>query len=152
MTNAPKPICVLDASTAAGWLIGSQATLYKISVLNALRVQSAVALVPSLWHLEIANLISIRFKRGLLPSDSVKALSLFAESLPVVTEDFELTNHARAKNWRITSVADLAIQQSLTSYDAVYLAMAMRTGLALATTDEALMKAAQRCGVQVFQP
>jgi predicted nucleic acid-binding protein len=152
MSRTSQPLCVLDASIAAGWLIGSQATPYKTSVLNALIARSAVALVPSLWHLEIANLISIRFKRGLVPLDSAQELSLFAENLPVVTDDFEMTSHARAKNWRISAVFDLAAKQGLTSYDAIYLQTAVRTGLPLATADEALVQAAKRSGVQIFQP
>ncbi len=152
MSRTSKPLCVLDASVAAGWLIVSQATSYKTSVLDALIVRSTVALVPSLWHLEIANLISIRFKRGLVPLDSAQELSLFAENLPVVTEDFEISHAARAKNWRISTVFDLAAKQVLTSYDALYLQLAVRTGLPLATADEALTQAAEKCGVPIYQP
>jgi predicted nucleic acid-binding protein len=152
MAQTTNTLCVVDASVTAGWLVEAQATPYKTSVLNTLYRYKGAGLVPSLWHLEVANLIAIRFKRGLASLDVSEKLSLYAENLPVVTDDFEMTNATRAKNWRISRVFDLAAKQDLTSYDAIYLQTAIRSGLPLATTDEALMQAAKRCGVQIFQP
>jgi predicted nucleic acid-binding protein len=47
-------------------------------------------------------------------------------------------------------VSDLAVEHSLSVYDAAYLELALRTGLALASRDAGLNKAAQRCGIQVL--
>ncbi len=47
-------------------------------------------------------------------------------------------------------ITALARAQQLSTYDAVYLFLAMRHGLPLATTDAALRQAAARCGVGLF--
>ena len=44
----------------------------------------------------------------------------------------------------------LAFQQGLTFYDALYLELAMRRELRLATLDNGLARAARRAGVEVF--
>lgn len=41
------------------------------------------------------------------------------------------------------------MEQKLSAYDAVYLDLAMRTGLPLATKDEDLIKAAKRVGAVI---
>ena len=46
--------------------------------------------------------------------------------------------------------AALARQYGLTIYDAAYLEIAMRRGASLATTDNALAKAAKAAGVPIF--
>ena len=50
--------------------------------------------------------------------------------------------------WRSTVLA-LALTEALTFYDAVYLELAIRSGLALATSDRALRQAAVRRGLIV---
>jgi predicted nucleic acid-binding protein len=46
----------------------------------------------------------------------------------------------------------LASRHQLTSYDAVYLNLALTSGLPLATRDKALARAATDCGVGVWAP
>ncbi|NOY65323.1 MAG: type II toxin-antitoxin system VapC family toxin [Nitrospirae bacterium] len=47
-------------------------------------------------------------------------------------------------------ILELARKERLSSYDASYLALAMRHGLPLATKDKELRKSAKRCGVEIF--
>ena len=49
----------------------------------------------------------------------------------------------------LRDVRILAVEQKLSAYDAVYLDLAMRTGLPLATKDEDLIKAAKRVGAVI---
>ncbi len=44
----------------------------------------------------------------------------------------------------------LALKHGLTNYDAAYLALSLRLGLPLATTDADLLRAAAAAGVQVL--
>ena len=44
----------------------------------------------------------------------------------------------------------LARRYKISAYDAAYLELALRTGLALATLDEKLLKAARKAGVKRF--
>ncbi len=46
----------------------------------------------------------------------------------------------------------LAVEYRLTGYDAVYLQLAIRTGLPLASLDKDLNKAALRAGVELVKP
>ncbi len=49
-------------------------------------------------------------------------------------------------------VVDLARAQNLSAYDAAYLELALRRGLALATLDDRLKDAAVAAGVDLFDP
>ena len=50
----------------------------------------------------------------------------------------------------LAATLQLARRHKLSAYDAAYLELALRTGLALATLDEKLSKAARRAGVKRF--
>ncbi len=95
------------------------------------------AAAPALLELEVGNGLrsSVR-RRRLSIVDRDAALADFAR-LPIV-RDTEATIE------RIVAVSD---QFDLTVYDAAYLELAMRTGSTLATFDDALRNAANRCGV-----
>lgn len=144
------PQFVLDASVAAGWIVPGQGTDYKKSVLDALGKVSA--LVPALWHLEMANLLARRLQSKRLQEFEILELASFLSNLAIQTEDFDNTRQERMRGFRIGQIAIDASHWSLTSYDAHYLQLAIRSGLPLATTDEALIAAAQRMGVKIFQP
>ncbi len=48
-------------------------------------------------------------------------------------------------------VVDLASAHALTAYDAAYIAVALKRGLSLATSDESMMRAAEKTGVAIFK-
>jgi predicted nucleic acid-binding protein len=50
-----------------------------------------------------------------------------------------------------SSTLNLARRYKLSSYDASYLELALRQGVALATLDTDLRKAAKKAGVEIFQ-
>jgi predicted nucleic acid-binding protein len=93
-----------------------------------------------------------KIKVGLLSQPAIEPLLSYVDGLSLVTEELEMTQAARAKIWAVKAQVLGAIKHGLTSYDAAYLALAMRSGLPLATTDEALIEAAKRSSVQIFQP
>lgn len=144
------PRFVLDASVAAGWIVPGQGTDYKKSVLDALGKVSA--LVPALWHLEMANLLARRLQSKRLQEFEILELASFLSNLAIQTEDFDNTRQERMRGFRIDKIAIDASHWGLTSYDAHYLQLAIRSGLPLATTDETLMQAAEKCGVTIFRP
>jgi predicted nucleic acid-binding protein len=150
MVARAAPVCVLDASVAGGWIFPAQNTTYKKAVLAA--ITQASALVPALWHIEVANMLVKKIKVGQLSQPAIEPLLSYVDGLSLVTEELEMTQAARAKIWTVKTQVLVAIKHGLTSYDAAYLALAMRSGLPLATTDEALVQAAKRSGVPIFQP
>jgi predicted nucleic acid-binding protein len=131
---------VIDSSAALSWCFEDEASPESDALFERVRDQGA--LVPGLWHLEVANLLLQAEKRGRITTGDVATrLELIAE-LPIAT-DTETT----ARAWR--EILALARAQGLTTYDAAYLELAIRRGLPLQTKDEALIAAAERSGVAV---
>ena len=107
------------------------------------RVERDGAWVPSLWQLEVANVLQMAVRAGrcdhAFRDRALAALAVF----PIDTE------HTRAAQvWG--QILQLAERHDLTVYDATYLELAMRRSLPLATSDEALRAAAAREGVPLL--
>ena len=101
------------------------------------------AWVPSIWHLEVANAMQIGVKRGRC---SAAFVDLSLERLALVP--IEVDTETAAKSWHAT--LELARTESLTLYDAAYLELALRRGIAIASLDKQLKKAATRRGVEIL--
>jgi predicted nucleic acid-binding protein len=130
---------VVDCSVSAAWIFEEQSDAYTESALDALA--RAPALAPAWWRVEMVNVLLMLEKRGRLSAtDAVQALRML-ERLPVQTDDrasspFDL--HALARRYQ------------LTSYDALYLDVALARGLPMATRDKALARAAVDSGIGVW--
>ena len=134
-------ILAIDASVAMSWCFPDEADGYAFAVLDALPDSTAMA--PSLWPVELANALAMGERRKRITrSDTTRFLALIA-GLPI---DIDSETSARALDY----VLPLARAFSLTAYDATYLDLAMREGLALATLDVELRKAARKAGVRIF--
>lgn len=130
---------VLDASVTLAWCFEDEGDAYSDNVLHRLRASKA--LVPSLWFLEIANVLLVaERKKRITPADSLyftsllKGLSIQVAELP----------HS------FTDILNVGRSYVLSSYDASYLYLAMKEGLPLATKDATLIKAAKALGVSLY--
>ena len=133
---------VIDASVALAWCFREERTEATATLLE--RVQTDAAAVPSLWHLEVANVLALAERRGrITPAESTELIALL-ETLEIVVDD-ETPSRALGR------VLDLAREERLTAYDAAYLELAMRLGLPLASKDADLCDAAERLGVSVLR-
>jgi len=129
---------VLDASVTLAWCFEDEANPYSWAVLDSLA--RCEALVPSIWPLEICNVLVVAERRGRInENDTAAFLDLIAQ-LPIVME-WEPADRIFGQ------IIGLARQEAMTSYDASYLDLCLRTGLPLATQDAALRGAAERRGV-----
>jgi predicted nucleic acid-binding protein len=127
---------VLDNSVVCGWLLESQSTPYSEAV--AQRLQTSRAMAPALLPLEYTNVLRTACKRqNLVAAQAQHMLALLAQ-LPI---DIDTTAPNPAQ------VFDLALRHDLTSYDALYLDLALRHSLPIATQDRALANAALAAGV-----
>ena len=128
------PSLVLDCSVTIAWLMPDESSGVAVSILE--QVAERGAIVPSIWPLEVGNvlLIAQRAKRITLEQRQ-KALYILRE-LPIII-DADTSIHA----WLETT--NLAEQHNLTLYDSSYLELALRTSKPLATFDNALKKAAK---------
>lgn len=121
---------VLDASITLAWLLDDETNARAETALEALGQHGAV--VPALWHLEVRNslLVAERRKR-ITPAEVDERLNALSE-LPIALND--TPDHA--------SATALARKHKLSYYDAIYLELATRLSMPLASLDKRLIKAA----------
>lgn len=129
---------VLDASVALAWCFEDESNPRADGWLDAL--DGDTALTPQVWPLEVGNALLAAERRGRLTSADVFRLVELFRSLPISADE---APYGRA----FGPVLDVARERHLTTYDASYLELAMREGLALATLDNALRTAAAEAGV-----
>ena len=133
---------VLDCSVTMAWCFEDQADAYSDRVLDAMA--RGEALVPCLWPLEVANVLLAAERRGLLKeADSARFLDLLS-SLSILVDD---SSFDRATG----PVLAAAREHGLSSCDAAYLELSMRTGAPLATRDGDLRKACRASGGRLFR-
>ena len=129
---------VLDCSVTISWFMPDES--FDFNFLDQVAEEGAI--VPSLWSLEIGNVLLIaERKKRITLEQRQKAIHILSE-LPVVV-DTMTSNHA----WLETM--ELAERHNLTLYDASYLELSLRRSLPLATFDKSLKKAAELSGVCV---
>ncbi len=131
---------VLDASMTIAWLLDGEQTEAAHAVLR--RVVADGAVVPSLWRLEVANVLRNAVRRGRCDEAYVDR-SLGRLGRLAIMVDSETDDHA----WGATRT--LAREYGLTLYDAAYLELAVRLGRPLASCDAALIASAQRASVEI---
>jgi len=132
---------ILDASMAIAWLFRDERTAGTDAALA--QVASTGAIVPSLWRLEVVNVLRNAVRRGRCDKGYVDR-SLDRLRQLAIRGDSETDDHA----WGATEL--LARQHDLTPYDAAYLELAVRLQLPLASTDSDLLAAAQRSGIAIM--
>ena len=132
---------VVDASVGLSWLLRDETSARTDFALAQLHVEGAAA--PTLWPLEIANGLLVAERRGRLTPEDASVAAEFVRTLPVKLHDLSLSRI-------LGPIRELANHQRLTIYDAGYLDLAMREGLAIATLDGALVAAAKQVGVPLL--
>jgi predicted nucleic acid-binding protein len=132
---------VLDSSAVLAWVHGDERTTEIEAVFD--RVVEKGGIVPHLWHLEVANSLTVAVRRKRVTQafrdDVLKDLAELNISV-----DGETAANAWGASVRL---ADL---YGLTIYDAAYLELTQRLRLPLATLDLDLAKAARAAGVEVL--
>ena len=132
---------VLDASVALAWCFDDESTPAAWALLD--RLHATPAHVPSLWALEIGNiLLGAEKRRRITQARTVAFLGILGDL--DIRVDPDLPGRA------FRDVLPLARERRLTTYDATYLELAMRLGLPLATKDKALARAAAALHVKTL--
>jgi predicted nucleic acid-binding protein len=134
---------VLDASVALAWFLDNPVSVYAVRVKRDL-LAGARAVVPALWHLEMANGLVVAERRGILTATEASRSLIDIEHLTVQIETISDLVSAR-------QALSTARSFLLSAYDAVYLDTARQGGLPLATLDKSLRAAASRADVELFQ-
>jgi len=135
---------VLDASVAISWCFTgdpTEDTPYSRRVLSELAVNDAI--VPEIWAFEIANSIFVAYsKRRRITEQQIHEYLELLKTLPIRVETQSL--------WANVDLESLSRRQNLAAYDAAYLDLALRTNLALATSDDPLRQAAIAEGIALL--
>lgn len=129
---------IIDSSVALAALLPDEQAHAALKIMQ--RVASAGTIVPSVWRLEVGNVLLMSLRRGRLSAHQKEAIQRGLDALPVHV-DAETDAHALAGTFA------LAERTGLTLYDAAYLELAIRANAELATLDGELARAAQAVGV-----
>lgn len=132
---------VVDNSVALTWCFEDERTPETVALLD--RVVAAGAVAPWLWPLEALNGLLMAERRGRLDAERRHRLMGFLQDLPIALD-------SEGVAWAWTATIRLAEQFQLTVYDAVYLELAQRRRLALATLDGGLRSAASALGITLL--
>ena len=127
----------------AAWLFADEQTEAALAVLKYVVTDGAV--VPSLWHLEVASVLRNAERRGRCDRILADAMIEQLEMLPI-----EVDRLTDLQAWRETRV--LSRRHGLTPYDAAYLELTLRLGLPLASGDSDLVATARELNVVVLTP
>jgi predicted nucleic acid-binding protein len=132
---------VLDSSITIAWAYNDETTPQVLDVFDRLIANGAW--VPSLWRIEVANVLEKKV-RGRRNDAVFRDSALTNLSLLPISIDPETDRQAWGATLR------LAERHRLTLYDAVYLELALRRALPLATLDLELRAAAKAEGVRLL--
>lgn len=132
---------VLDCSIAVSWCFEDEASEATDQLL--LKVQEQGALVPALWYLEFGNVLIQAKKKGRISEIQLMAGMDLIRQLPITTDNIN-------PDKIMSKIMLLATQHHLTTYDAAYLELALRSNLPLATKDNDLRKAANKLGILIL--
>lgn len=135
---------VLDASTTLAWLVRRvNADEDRLADKALRRIQGGGAIVPALWFPEVANGVLVAERRGGVAHATSASFMGLVEALPIDQDKMQPAS-------LFANVLSLARSYGLTSYDAVYLELVLRTSGTLATFDGQLAEAVRSAGGKVF--
>lgn len=134
---------VLDANVVIGFLL-QEGSAYADRVFQKHLAQGATAHVPSLWHLEVRNVLFLKERaKKLAPGEAHQALASLA-GITILTDA-----HTTAAS-TLMHIERLMLHHGLTSYDATYLELAYRLDVPIATQDKEIVAAAKSLKVAIL--
>ena len=132
---------VLDASIVGCWCFHDEHDARADLAWDLLESKGEDAVVPLHWWFEVRNVVLQAERRGRVTEDYtlkfLRGLERFAINLAALPDQ--------------SAVFALGRKYRLTFYDAAYLELAQREGLALATLDEQIVRAARSEEVALVQ-
>lgn len=132
---------VLDASVALAWVLPEADSERCEPLFRQASLEGATA--PILWPIEVGNVLLMMERRNKIEAEERARATKRLAAVPVRLDD------AMARQGSAEAVR-LAQTHRLTLYDALYLELAQRLGLPLATLDRDLQAAATAEGVALL--
>ena len=131
---------VLDCSVTMAWIFGDEATAATDRLRDELL--RTRAFVPALWPVETANALLVATRRGRIAQSEWPEIRAYLDALPIDVDPV-----AAPRAW--DAALDLAHAHGISVYDAMYLELAVRMRMPLATLDQRLGAAGRAAGVDV---
>ncbi len=129
---------VIDNSVVLAWCLADEDNAIADEAMEAVIEHGAI--VPGIWWYELRNALVVNERRGRLePADTQATLTDLQELGIAIDHDHDSG-----------ILLSLARTQDLSIYDAAYLEVAGRRGLALASLDAPLRAAAIRVGIPLL--
>jgi predicted nucleic acid-binding protein len=132
---------IVDCSVTIAWAFPDEATAATATALS-LATQDGIV-VPVIWPLEVANVLAMSERRGRITEQKSKRFLRVLHSLNVLIDPIAISTI-------FDDCLNLARRHQLTTYDASYLELALRSRLPLHSKDVALLHAASAEGVPVI--
>lgn len=133
---------MIDNSIALAWTLIDERSDVADKILD--RVMREGGHVPFIFRAEFANGLTMAVRRDRIDRSSRTEALAFIEELKLV--------HDVEGRDRMHPAIELADAYGLTVYDAIYLDLARRQSLPLATFDKKLMAATRHAGVRLAMP
>lgn len=127
---------VVDASMALAWCFPEESSPRTERVLD--QVVRSGALVPALWHFEVANTVTQAVKSGRISAADRSRILDDLSGLDIRTDVH--VPIAERLCWAAESFG-------LTAYDASYVLLAMDRSVPIASLDRAVIRAARKAGL-----
>jgi predicted nucleic acid-binding protein len=135
-------VFVVDASVALSWCFEDESNAWSAAILSRLTRGDRIV-VPAHWSTEVSNGLLIAVRRKRLAPDKPAVFWDALAHLPIEMEPALTQVHSK-------QALSLAEKFGLTVYDAVYLELATRRQLPLATLDADLRNATQSAGLTLL--
>lgn len=132
---------VVDASIALAWYFKDEESALAMAAFEASNSMRVV--VPPHWYFEVSNGMLMGERRGRMEPTDVGPFVSRLSDLMIDIDDAIVSS-------AMTQILPIARDYRLTVYDALYLELAGRHALPLATLDADLASAARRVGVALF--
>ena len=132
---------VLDCSMTMAWVFSDEANEFTEALRESLLKENAVA--PVLWPIEVGNVLLVAMRRGRIAREDWVRIRDDFSALPI---DIDPGSYERV----LDTVLPIADEYGLSVYDAMYLELALRRGLPLATLDRKLIEAANTAGIETL--
>ncbi|MBV9342272.1 MAG: type II toxin-antitoxin system prevent-host-death family antitoxin [Acidobacteria bacterium] len=107
------------------------------------RLATEPALVPTSWFIEITNVLAMAERKGRITATQSDAFIADLSNLGIERDE-------EAADRAFTHLLALCRTHRLTSYDAIYLDLAVRRRLPLATLDDGFGRIAKKLGVGIL--
>jgi predicted nucleic acid-binding protein len=131
-------VFVFDCSIISSWLLPDEENHISEEIMkNFLLKENPTIKAPCIFYTEIMNVLQVAYRRQRIDKNLKESILQSIMQLPVIID-----NAGMIPSY-FPDIAVLATKHQLSSYDALYLELAIRQNIPLITLDKALRQAAK---------